>query len=87
MFAVTARCPKGAPSTCSITLKVTAKLPGRRKAATIATARSTAKPGKGAKVNLRLSAAEPLRASSASAALSAKLTLEGSQPVTVKLAR
>ncbi len=85
-FAVTARCPKGAPSTCSITLKVTAKLPGRRKAATIATARSTAKPGKRAKVNLRLSAAGR-SALKRKRSLSAKLTLEGSQPVTVKLAR
>jgi hypothetical protein len=85
-FAVTARCPKGAPSTCSITLKLTAKLPGRRKAATIATARSTAKPGKGAKVNLRLSAAGR-SALKRKRSLSAKLTLEGSLPVTVKLAR
>ena len=57
MFSVSASCPAAAPATCAITLKVTAKLPGRRKAATIATARSTAKPGKRAKINLRLSRA------------------------------
>jgi hypothetical protein len=85
-FAVTARCPKGAPATCSLTLKVTAKLPGRRKAATIATARSTAKPGKRANVNLRLSAAGR-SALKRKRSLTAELTLEGSQPVTVKLAR
>jgi hypothetical protein len=85
-FAVTARCPKAAPSTCSITLKVTAKLPGRRKAATIATARSTARPGKRAKVNLRLSA--PGRSAlRKKRTLTARLTLEGSAPVSVKLAR
>jgi hypothetical protein len=85
-FSVTARCPKGAPSKCSITLTVTAKLPGRRKTVAIATARSTAKPGKRAKVNLRLSAAARA-ALKRKRALSAKLRLEGSASVSVKLVR
>ena len=86
MFSVSASCPAAAPATCAMTLKLTAKLPGRRKAATIATARSTAKPGKRARINLRLSAAAR-SALKKRKTLSAQLTLEGAAPVSVKLAR
>ena len=85
-FSVTASCPAAAPATCSLTLKVAAKLPGRRKAATIATARSTAKPGKRARINLRLSRAAR-SALKKQRTLRATLTLEGAAPVSVKLAR
>ena len=84
MFSISASCPAAAPATCAITLKVTAKLPGRRKAATIATARSTAKPGKRARINLRLSRAAR-SALKTKRTLSGQLTLEGAAPVTVKL--
>jgi len=86
MFSVSASCPAAAPVTCTITLKVTAKLPGRRKATTIATARATAKPGKRARINLRLSRAARA-ALRKKPTLSGRLTLEGAAPVSVRLGR
>jgi hypothetical protein len=86
MVSISASCPAAAPETCAITLKLTAKLPGRRKAATIATARSTAKPGQRAKIHLRLSSAAR-SALKKRRTLRAQLTLEGAQPVSVTLAR
>lgn len=86
MFSISASCPAAAPATCAIKLKLTAKLPGRRRAATIASARSTAKPGKRARVNLRLSRAAR-SALKKKRTLRAQLTLEGAAPVSVKLAR
>ena len=86
MFSVSASCPAAAPATCAITLKLTAKLPGRRKPATIATARSTSQAGQAredqpAAVRAARSALKKKRT------LRAGLTLEGALPVSVKLAR
>jgi hypothetical protein len=79
-------CPALALSNCRVSLKLTATLPGRKRAATIASARATVKPGARAKITLKLSAS----ARSALAkkhTLSAQLTLAGAKPVKVKLAR
>lgn len=85
-FKVAASCPAAAPASCKLSLKLSARLPGRKKAATIATGRTTAKPGARATITLKLS-------SSARSALAKKrklnavLTLAGAAPVTVKLQR
>ena len=83
---ISASCPAAAAATCPITLKLTAKLPGRGTPATIASARSTAKPGKRAKINLRLSRAAR-SALRRKRTLRAQLTLGSAPPVSVKLAR
>ena len=79
-------CPARAASNCSVALTLRAKLPGRKKTATIATARGSVKPGANAKVTLKLSAAAR-RALASKRSMSATLTLAGAKPVTVKLAR
>jgi hypothetical protein len=85
-FKVDASCPAAAPASCTLRLKLSAKLPGRKKAATIATARKTAKPGLGAKITLKLSASAR-KALVKKRKLSAVLTLAGAAPVTVQLKR
>jgi hypothetical protein len=85
-LAAEASCPKRAASSCPVALTLRAKLPGRKKTATIATARASVRPGAKAKVALRLSAAAR-SALAKKRSLSATLTLAGAKPVPVKLAR
>jgi hypothetical protein len=79
-------CPALASSNCSVSLKLTATLPGRKRAATIATARGTVKPGARTKLTLKLSASART-ALTKRHSLSATLTLAGTKPVKVTLAR
>ena len=80
-----ASCPARAAKSCSAELTLRAKLPGRKRAATIASGRKTVKPGATAKVTLRLSSAA--RRALARRSLTATLTLAGAKPATVKLVR
>ena len=77
-------CPAAAPASCKLSLKLAARLPGRKKSATIATASKTAKPGAGAKITLKLSSSAR-SALAKKKKLSAVLTLAGAAPVTVQL--
>ncbi len=79
-------CPAAAPASCRLSLKLAARLPGRKKSATIATASKTAKPGAGAKITMKLSASAR-SALAKKRQLSAVLTLTGAAPVTVQLKR
>jgi hypothetical protein len=85
-FKVDASCPAAAPASCTLRLKLSARLPGRTKAATIASARKTAKPGAGAKLTLKLSSSAR-KALVSKRKLTAVLTLAGAAPVTVRLKR
>ena len=80
-----ASCPARAAKSCSAALTLRAKLPGRKRAATIASGRKTVKPGATAKVTLKLSSAA--RRALARRSLTATLTLTGAKPATVKLVR
>ena len=68
-------CPALAPASCHVSLKLTATLPGRKKAATIASATATVKAGLKRKLTLKLS-------SSARSALAAKRTLKAQLALT-----
>ncbi len=81
-----ASCPARAAASCAVALTLRAKLPGRSRTATIATARASVEPGAKAKVTLKLSAAAR-SALAKQRSLRATLTLAGEKPVTVKLAR
>jgi hypothetical protein len=85
-FKVDASCPAAAPASCTLRLKLSAKLPGHKRTATIASARKTAKPGAGARITLKLSS--PARKALVKRRrLTAVLTLAGAPPVTVRLKR
>ncbi len=79
-------CPAAAPASCRLSLKLAARLPGRKRSATIATASRTARPGARAKITMKLSSSAR-RALAKKQKLSAVLTLAGAAPVTVQLRR
>ena len=79
-------CPALARSSCRVSLKLAATLPGHKKPITIASARATVKPGARAKLTLKLSASAR-RALTKKHSLSAQLTLSGAKPVKVTLRR
>ncbi|MDA0163298.1 hypothetical protein OM076_23690 [Solirubrobacter ginsenosidimutans] len=85
-LAAEASCPALARSSCRVSLKLTATLPGAKKAVTIASARGTVKPGAKAKLKLKLSLTAR-RALTKRHSLTAQLTLAGAKPVKVKLIR
>jgi hypothetical protein len=78
-------CPARAAARCTIRLTLRAKLPGRKRTATIASARRSFKPGAKSHVTLKLSAAA--RRALAKRTLRATLTLAGAKPATVTLVR
>jgi hypothetical protein len=80
---VSVSCPAGARTSCPVRLTLTAKLPGARRAGTIARARRSVAPGASTRPTLKLSKAA-LRAVRRHA-LRARLTLAGAKPASVKL--
>lgn len=86
MLTVEASCPRAATVACAMTLSLKAKLPGRKRTTTVATARSTAKPGRRARIHMRLSPAAR-SALRKQRTLRAELRLSGREPVRVTLVR
>ncbi|HWK26014.1 MAG TPA: hypothetical protein VNS09_05595 [Solirubrobacter sp.] len=81
---VAASCPSAAARSCRATVKLSAKLPGGKRAT--ASRRATIRAGRRATLTLKLNAAAR-RALRSRGALSATLTLAGAKPVGVKLTR
>lgn len=82
---VQASCPKAATVACELSFRLRARLPGSKRVKTIASARSTAKPGKRARVAMRLSRAA--RSAVRKRSVRAELRLSGADPVRVTLVR
>jgi hypothetical protein len=78
--------PAPAAASCPVSLTLRAPLPGRRRPATIARARSSVRPGAYAVVKLKLSAAAR-RALTRRRTLSATLTPAGARPLSVTVRR
>jgi hypothetical protein len=83
---VAVTCPARAAASCPVSFTLRAKLPGRKRITTIATARTSVKPGAKAAVKLKLSAAAR-RALAKRRTLAATLTLAGARPLSVTVRR
>jgi hypothetical protein len=78
-------CPVRAATNCTVALTLRAKLPGRTRTATIASRRTSFRPGAKSRLTLKLSAAA--RRALAKRTLRATLTLAGAEPASVRLER